>query len=431
MITQRALCVTKVLMLSLVSLLVVSMLPVYAAAQPIQFYAWDFKPEKIEEYAQYYEEHYDEEVEVYITPNIGYLPAMNTRIMGGAIIDAVYNFRWNQLRWYELGWVQSMTGMPGWEELVEDIIEVARPSYLTAQGELVSVPYFMAVFVDMYNEAYLREAGYDGYPQTKEELYQVCKDIKDLGIASHPYVAYWSKDFVDRYFFIYLISEGIEVFDENFDPVFQNNPETEAVMEWWVRMYQDGLTSPTILTDSPTDLVVATQEGLAAIFNLHQYFLQGIREAGAEESENIVLAPWVPGKTGTTLQIGEVIQMGGNAPDPERAWEFIKFYSWKNQDGEYYVPKTWGLEAGLLLPYKGFLEDQEIIDSFNEWTDWDMLMDIVFHKSSVEPVRNASWYPEWRSETADILHKMLLEEISVSEAIEDIAALAIAQKAAM
>jgi multiple sugar transport system substrate-binding protein len=197
-------------------------------------------------------------------------------------------------------------------------------------------------------------------------------------------------------------------------------------------MYRDGMTSPTILTDTPTDHVVMMQEGRSAFYNLHQYFLKSINEAGAKESGNVILGPQVAGKTGTTLQIGEIVQLGGRTPDPDRAWELIKFYSWKNKEGEYYVPKTWALEAGLLVPYKGFFKDQEIIDSFNEWCDWDRLIDIVENKSKIETVRMQIWYPDWRTEASTVLHKMILEEITVKDAIQQVADIAVkTKKAAM
>lgn len=397
--------------------------------EPLEFYAWDFMPDKIKEYCDYFAENYNEKVNVHIVPNLGYVPAMQTKIMGGVRMDVMYNFRWNQLRWYQVGWARSMSGMPGADDLVDDIIDSARPAYHTKDGELISLPYFMAPFVVMYNPELLKKAGYDHYPKTKDELYEMCKSLKRIGV-SNPYVAFWNKDFVDRYFFIYLISEGIEVFDSNFNPVFQNNSETEKVFNWWVKMYRDGLTSPTILTDTPTDLVVMMQEGKSAFFNLHHYFLKSIRKAGAKESSNVILGPQIPGKTGTTLQIGEVLQLGGNTPDPGRAWKLIKFYSWKNKEGEYYVPKTWALAAGLLVPYKGFFKDQEIIESFNEWVDWDLLIDIVENKSKIETVRMQIWYPNWRTEASTVLHKMIRGEIPVRDAVQQIADIAVNAKRA-
>jgi multiple sugar transport system substrate-binding protein len=390
---------------------------------PLEFYGWDFQPDQIKQYCNEFEQNYDEKVNVHIIPNIGYVPALQTKIMGGARMDVFYNFRWNQLRFYNVGWAHGLSDFEGADEIVDDIVDSAKPAYHTKDGELISLPYFAAPFVNMYNPVLLEEAGYDNFPATKEEMYEMCKALKANGVKS-PYVAYWNKDFIDRYFFIYLISEGIEVFDGDFNPVFQNDAGTKKVMEWWAKMYQEELTTATILTDGPSEGAISMQEGRSAFFNLHHYFLKGIRESGTTQGENVILGPQIPGKTGTTLQIGEIIQMSGGTPDPERAWKLLKFYSWKDQNGNYHVPKTWAFAAGLLVPYKGFFEDPEIIESFEQWINWDLLNDIFKDKSKIETVRMQVWYPDWRTESADVLHQMLLGDISADEAIQEVADIA-------
>lgn len=391
--------------------------------EPLHFYAWLFMPDKIEEYNQYFEEHWDEQTEVHILPNLGYVPAMQVKIMGGVRMDVMYNFSWNQLRWINVGWAADLTDKPGVDEIMDDIIDSAKGLYTTDDGRIVSLPYFLAPFVTMYNPVLLEKAGYDHYPKSKEEMYEMCKALKAIGVKN-PYIAYWNQDFVDRYFFIYLISEGIDPFDANHNPTFQNNPDTKRVFQWWVDMYQDGMTSPTILTDFITDFALMMQEGEASFYNLHHYFLKGIQEAGATYSKDVICGPNEPGKTGTNMLIGEVLQLGGNSPDPDRAWELLKFYSWKNKEGEYHVPKTWALAAGLLEPYKGFYKDPEIVSNFKPWIDWDLLMDIVNNNSKIIPVRQQIWYPEWRTDAAPILHKMILADISVDDAIAQLAELA-------
>jgi len=398
------------------------------SGDPLEFYAWDFKPDQIKAYCNDFEIENNEKVNVHIIPNVGYVPGLQTKVMGGVRMDVMYNFRWNQLRFYNVGWAKGLSGFDGSDDVLNDIVESARPAYQSPDGELISLPYFSAPFVLMYNPSLLKSAGYDNFPASKQELYDMCVKVKSMGISS-PYVAYWSKDFIDRYFFIYLISEGIEVFDKDFEPVFQNNPASKEVLSWWVKMYQEGLTSPTILTDGPSEGAISIQEGRSAFFNLHHYFLKGIQESDAKEGKNVVLGPQIPGKAGTTLHIGEILQMGGNTPDPERAWELLKYYSWKNAKGEYHVPRTWALEAGLLVPYKGFFENQEIIDSFKSWINWDQLIDIVKNKSKIETVRMQVWYPDWRTEVADVLHNMLLDNISVDDAIVEIVDIANTKKA--
>jgi len=394
---------------------------------PLQFYAWSFMPDKIKEYNTYFENNWNEKTEVHALPNLGYVPAIQTRIMGGARTDVMYNFEWNQLRWFNVGWAAEITNMPGAKDILADIIESAKQRYLTPDGKMISVPYYIAPYVTMYNARLLKQVGINSFPKTKEELYEACKALKNAGVQS-PYIAYWNQDFIDQYLFVYLISEGIEVFDNNFDPVFQNNPETEKVFEWWSKMYKEGLTSPTIFTDHITDFSLMMQQGKSAFYNLHHYFLKSIVAAGGKESANIKLGPWEPGKSGKVLLVGDVIQMSGTTPDKTRAWELLKFYSWKNRDGSYFVPKTWALSAGLLEPYKGFLADKEIQDSFKKWIDWDTLMDLVNNKSIVEQVRFQVWYPNFKDDVVPILHKMVIGDIAAKDAIQQIVQVAKADK---
>ena len=73
--------------------------------------------------------------------------------------------------------------------------------------------------------------------------------LKDAGVAS-PYVAYWIKEFCEEYLMVYLLAEGITPFDDAGNPVFADDPKSVGVMDWWAAMFQDKLTTETMLTDS-------------------------------------------------------------------------------------------------------------------------------------------------------------------------------------
>jgi ABC-type glycerol-3-phosphate transport system substrate-binding protein len=94
------------------------------------------------------------------------------------------------------------------------------------------------------------------------------------------------------------------------------------------------------------------------------------------------------------------------------------------------VPKTWALAAGLLEPYKGFFADKDIVAGFKKWIDWDVLLDLVNNKSVVEPVRFQVWYPNFKDDMAPVLHKMIIGDIAPKDAIQQIAEIAKAAKAA-
>jgi multiple sugar transport system substrate-binding protein len=112
---------------------------------------------------------------------------------------------------------------------------------------VISAPYFSAVHLLHYNEKMLADNGFDGPPETLQELYDQSKVLKDAGVRT-PYLAYWIHGFAEEYLMAYLLAEGITPFDDNGDPVFADDPATEDVMRWWQAMFVDGLTSPTMLT---------------------------------------------------------------------------------------------------------------------------------------------------------------------------------------
>ena len=308
---------------------------------PLEFYGWDFQPQQIEANLKIFTDQTGVPVNVHIIPNVGFSGALQTKIMGGIHMDVFYNFRYNTSKFYYAGWARRMDDLPDADKILADMFPNARPLFTAQDGALICLPYFNAVHVLYYNQAYLKNAGFSGPPKSKQELYDQCKKLKDAGTAPTPYVAYWIREFCEEYLMVYLLSEGIKPFDEKYDPVFQDDPGTVDMFTWWQAMFKDGMTSPTMLTDEVTKVQTMEQEGNAAFFTLHHYFLKGIREAKAKESDNIVLSDWMPGKTGQTFLMGEVIQMGGDPVNLDDVWACMKFYGWKDKNGEMRTFKEW------------------------------------------------------------------------------------------
>lgn len=382
---------------------------------PLEFYGWDFQPEQIEAHLKAFTEATGIPVNMHIIPNVGYSGALQTKIMGGVPMDVFYNFRYNTSKFYYAGWARQLQDLPGADKILGDMFPNAVPLYTAQDGSMICLPYFNAVHVLHYNKSYVQQAGFDGPPKSKQDVYDQCKKIKEMGLADGPYSAYWIKEFCEEYLMVYLLSEGIKIFDENYDPVFQDDPATDGVFEWWQAMYQDGLTAPTILTDSVTQVQTVLQEGKAAFFTLHHYFLKGIREAKAKESDNIVLADWMPGKTGTTFLMGEVIQMAAEPSNLDNAWELMKFYGWKDKEGQLRTFKAWAKAAALACPYNGFFDDPEVQEAYGSFYDFKALVDIFQNRSDPVQARNAPWYPDFQVFVGDTIHQLLKAEITPKE----------------
>ncbi|WDR04740.1 ABC transporter substrate-binding protein [Devosia rhodophyticola] len=386
--------------------------------------AWDFQPDMINNLVSAWTAEGNPAVDVAVIPNLGYSPAIQTRLRGGAEIDLYYNFAYNSQKFIDEGWALKLNDLPGVDELIGDMFESARARHVNAAGDVISVPYFSAVHTLHYNAQFLTDAGIDKVPSTLADIYDASLKLREAGIVEAPYVAFWVKEFCEEYLHTYLLNEGIEAFDEAGKPIFGDDPRTVGVFEWWQNMYREGLAPASVLTDDPGKLSNEMAQGNAALYVLHHYFLTSIRSLEGPQSANVQLAPI--GGENATLQIGEVIQLG-QIEDEERrlaAWELAKYYGWKDQAGKFTVFEKWADAAGLAAPYPGFFTDPDVVAAFPDYYDLPGLSQIFETGSKVVPARTMPWYPDFQARVGDIVHALLLGQATPQQTVDALTAAA-------
>ena len=380
----------------------------HAAGQTINFTAWEYQPDTIKSLANGWARLTKNKVNISFIPNVGYTAGIQARQRGGRPADVFYNFAYNSQKFVQQKWAADLRGLPGADQMIADMFPSARSRFVAGNGAIVSVPYFSAVHMLQYNKKFLADANIRSTPNSLQETYDQCKKLKDGGLDA-PYVAYWVKDFVEEYLHVYLLAGNVVPFDSKGDPVFADDPKTVEVLEWWQSMYQDGMTPKSVLTDDPGKHTTSIANGNSAFYALHHYFLRDIVETKGTQSENISQAKIV-GTGGKTLQMGEVIQMGGKVSGAKKAaaWDFMKTYGYKNSSGQFATFRKWAASGALCAPYPGFFSDAQVKKAFPSYMDLNLIQDTFEKSSDIVPARTLPWYQGFQAQCGTIIHDLLL-----------------------
>ena len=128
----------------------------------------------------------------------------------------------------------------------------------------------------------------------------------------------------------------------------------------------------------------------------------------------------LPGKTHTTnLWVSDWF-MTASTPDRDAAWQLLSFLGGKDKDGEYYTPKKLiGLDYGLGFCYKSLFNDPDIVKSWGQWSDPDIIKAQTANSKTVGPVINEPWYTEFTEKFSVSLQKAVSGELAPDAALKE------------
>jgi multiple sugar transport system substrate-binding protein len=70
----------------------------------------------------------------------------------------------------------------------------------------------------------------------------------------------------------------------------------------------------------------------------------------------------------------------------------MKFYGWRDENGELATFKSWAAAAALAAPYPDFFTDPDVQESFGDFYDFAALSDVFENRSQVVGTRSQGWY---------------------------------------
>jgi len=396
------------------------------ADKPLNFSGWVFKPDTVKDYVDFFNKKHGGQVKYDAVPWATYHPTMETRAMAGEVVDVMYCNSANRERWVDNALIRPLDDLPGMDELKKKMAPGNLEAARSRDGsKVVGLPYFTSIFILMYNEPMLQQAGIKAPAKTWDELIEHCTKLKRDRASDTPYLPNWNNSGSGTMpqFLSDCHSEGASVFDAKNKVIADQEPGAARAMERWQRAYKDGLVNPEVLTKtSSTDTHRLFWTGRYAYHTNHSYYLKTI----AGEPENSKLAPkkakmaMYPGN-GQTHMFTEWYTINAKTKVLEDAWKFAKFLG-GNLNGDWYVQRQWCLLAGLDNAYPEMYDNPEIIQSYDRWVDLKLLREQYKKGRSINAFKEP-WFSEYDSKAIAIVHNIIRGTSTVPKGLKELTAL--------
>ncbi len=362
-----------------------------APADPMHFIGWQYNPQIVAENVGIFSKLYDENVEYELVPG-EYHAVAETKLIAGQHVDMMYSEEDRILRWNRAGWSRSLDGLPGLDEIKAKMYPINVKNISLPDGTMGGLPYYTGFNSFVCNQKHLDAAKLEP-PATWEEFLEQCRKLKKDKIAEYPYISAWGRQWASLSWSLFSIwySEGAKVFDEQFNPVFDD--AFRKVLELHQTLYKEELIPQDVFTHLG-ESVPNFASGQHSYMVVHEYDQKVFNTPETSQIAGACRNAIMPGKTRSTFIWTAVYQMGAKPVDEARVWNLMQFFGGKASDGKYHVATRWALEFGLGTPHREVIESAEVQEAFSKWKDLKVATEQL-ETATTRDVAKTMWFPEW------------------------------------
>lgn len=327
-------------------------------------------------------------------------------------------------------WVGQF-GAAGWYDSLDGKVDANLAADLptakifTYDGKLMAVPYNNDFRILILNKAHLDKAGVSAPPKTPDELLAAARKIKEAGVAQYPIgLPLSATEGSATAWYLLTKAFGGDLFDENFEPLF-TKPDSAGykAMAFEVQALKDGLIDPAATGLKDVEIQELFKSGKISFDvagwagNLAVY--SDPSKSQVADQVAAALMPNVDGKS-RTFGLPGAIGIPANAVNKDAALGFIAWLMEPETEIANYE------KLGNLPTRTSVLK---ILNEQGKLKQGDVLLE---QAAVVEPLfaqGTPGWYPQFSSAAATALNAAAKGQITVDEAVAQIAAEAKAAQA--
>ena len=307
----------------------------------------------VEEFNAEYEGEYQVEIEA--NPDTdGYRDKINASFAAGQVPDIfVFNPDPTTFQYYEgdllFDFTEELQGEWG-DNFVSGTIEGA-----TRNGAAKTVPYEVGVTPVWYNQDLLAEAGWDEFPTTIEDFWQMADDLKDMGIAPTSQMTGGSNAWTSMLWYSHILASigGPDVWSR---PL--SHPQYVEAAEIMQRMFQEYTTDDAVGA-GPGESSGHYMSERTAIFINGPWFIGNITEQAPEvkEATRLAPAPQVGDYHGHQISFPLSNLAAANTDDPRKREAVLAFMKFMTDPENV---KRISLDAGSMFAIKYSLAGEDV-----------------------------------------------------------------------
>jgi len=357
----------------------------------------------------------------------GDYPALTqTQLAGGSVdYDVLFADDGYALKWFNAGWIRSLDDIDGVKDVLARLDPGIEANCRTPEGKLITLPYYRGVEIFIYNKEHLDKIG-AAVPKTWDEFMTVCRDLKGKKVVDTPYSPFWCLQFT--VIWTQLLAESYsdgsgEFFANDLKPLFHQDPVVYATLQRWNTLYKEKLIPQDVFTTDYGN-IANIFAGAKSSFTIRYgpQLVQFTDPAQSKSATGAKNAP-MPGKTGATHAGGAWWMMTSSTPQPQTAWELMRYFAWADRsDVPFFQKKLLAIDLGLQTAFSSINNDPEVRAAWAKWCDAEGLAAQIKNSRSDGPVVLAEWYGEFQTKASELLQEAVRGTKPIQQALDEAAA---------